>query len=123
VGEIGSKAPKQLRGKGKPFTGKDDPRINRAGRKPAGESMAEKLRAYLERVDPATGVSANDEFADYLRQIAAVGTRQSVEAIKLLWERAYGKPMQAVEMSGPGGAALGITYSGGIVPPKVEVGP
>jgi len=71
--------------------------------------MAEKLRAYLERVDPATKVSANDEFTDYLRQIAAAGTRQSVEAIKLLWERAYGKPQMAVEMSGPGGAALTLS--------------
>ena len=80
---------------GKPFV-KGDPRIcHDAAAKSKGKQFQARLAAFLE-VEDAEGSSVNDRFVQYLDDIASAGNKQSVDAIKLLWDRAYGKSPQPV---------------------------
>lgn len=64
--------------------------------KSKGRQFQIELRRWLEAARE-DGTCLNDEFRDYLSQIAAAGTKQSIDAIEMLWNRAYGKPAQAID--------------------------
>ena len=96
VGEAVSKSKPKKQATHSPNRGsfvKGDPRICHDGAaKSKGKQFQVKLREMLERV--VDGSSLNDKFVEYLEDIASAANKQSVDAIKLLWDRAYGKSPQ-----------------------------
>jgi hypothetical protein len=78
---------------------------NPAGRPRRGESLAEKVR---ELVDPAEIV----EFLAHVMRSSTVGTRDRLQAAKMLLDRGWGKPLQEIHVGGDGSAAIGDALRG-----------
>jgi len=92
---------------GRPFTGKDDPRINLKGRPKIGQSIAELAREFMREevevderpIDPATGKRKGKKILTkvqrkrlFLQAIWARAIRGSEPAAKLLWNYCDGLP-------------------------------
>lgn len=93
------KRDKSAKGKprGRPFTGKDDPRSNAGGRpKVAAEFRARARTAVDEHVLTA-----------WIAEVVEQGP-EWVRCSEMLAAYGYGKPSQGVEVSGPAGEALVI---------------
>lgn len=108
-----SDKPKRRRGAGRPFT-PGDPRIYRAGdAKSKGRQFQIVVREWLEagaEMSSEPGKSRVQCLLDLLWDKAMAGDRDSLTAAQLLLDRAYGKPQQAVELTGAGGAPVAITF-------------
>lgn len=79
---------------GKPFT-KDDPRINRKGRKPRGMTYAEYVRAFIEEDDGGKKKSIIEEMTEIAITEAKKGSFVFWQEIK---NNAYGKVPDKVEL-------------------------
>jgi hypothetical protein len=89
---------------------KGDARICRDGAaKSKGHDVSNYFRKWLEETPDGLDCSRLDTLLTYLWDIASAANKQSVDAIKLLLERGYGKPVQAI--SGPDGGAIQVSFA------------
>jgi len=61
-----------------------------------GKQISNRFREWLESVPDGMDKPRLDTLLDYLWDIASAANKQSVEAIKLLMDRAYGRPVQTI---------------------------
>ena len=107
--------------KGKGGFGDHPERICRNGAlKSKGREFQAIVREWLEAVPDGGDNTRIGTLLDYLWDIASAANKQSLDAIKLLLDRGYGKPSQAVELSGPDGGPTDIHYDARIVSPLAE---
>lgn len=106
----GKSARKSARSKGRPFTGKDDPRNGRgpAPGAPNAGRPPDKFKQEMQRM------ASRDETLERLDQLtgkrrkgtAGVTDDLFLRAFKEVADRGYGKPAQPVEHTGPDGGAI-----------------
>ena len=73
--------------------------------KSKGRQFQMRLRDWLEETCD-DGLTRDEKFLAYVEDIAASGGKSSLDAIKLLWEYAHGKPVQRNELTGADGKDL-----------------
>ena len=108
------RATSHRRGRGRPFK-KGDPRICKDGAAMSkGKQFSNRVREWLEQAEDGQDEPRINVLLGYLYDIASAGNKQSVDAIKALVDRGYGRPAQAVEVSGPDGGPVqtSVTYIG-----------
>jgi hypothetical protein len=87
-----------MRGNCPPFA-KGDPRINRKGRPPVGESLAEIVRRIgVEKV--SAGEDKMTRIEGLCRIVYGRALKGDIPAAKLIFERGWGAPVQPIENVG-----------------------
>jgi hypothetical protein len=104
MSDSGSPTPKKGRGPGKPFTGGDDPRRNAAGRM---KGVEQRTRAVIEARsytaadgNTYTGFDALIHLHLDIAYSSNERTKDRLQAAGAALDRGYGKPKQALEVSG-----------------------
>lgn len=113
------RATSHRRGKGKPFK-PGDPRICKDGAAMSkGKQISNHFREWLEATPDGSDISRLDTLLEYLWDIASAANKQSVDAIKLLLERGYGKPMQPITGDLNVNATLSLSESAALMNGRV----
>lgn len=80
---------------------------NPKGRPRTGEAIAELTREFLEDKDPVTGRIRKLEILDRAYKICKDGEDKDFKgAAEFLYNRAYGKPIDPIELTGKDGGAI-----------------
>lgn len=94
--------------------------------KSKGRQLQNLFREWVEATPDGDDKPRINKFLEYLEDIASAANKQSVEAIKLILERAYGKPMQPITGDLNVTATMSLSESAalmnGRVIPKGEAG-
>ena len=77
-------------------------------RRPSRRRITNAIHEMLDRINPATGATMEMEIAEKVVMLAAAG---DLDYVKFVADRVEGRAVQAIEMSGPGGAPIEMINS------------
>lgn len=78
---------------------------NPKGRKPSGETIADFFRAFVEELDPVKKKERRLLLLEKAYKQALAGNKESPKYMELLFNRAYGRPQETIDLKGE------ITYT------------